>query len=217
MHKPAESGISLTTVNGRVQNFAEHIRTNRPAGVDLATPMYTKLYAVEDGYRANKIDQYGANYVCIWNENRLWLYVHLNSFEGIDGNVRKGDIVGYAGSTGWSTGAHTHWELRINNVRKDPISYYLAHSGDPDLYHLMSVFRPDVAENTTEVNVYEAWWVPFGHKELLYHLGVLGRTDVISELGTDPKKIRDWYVDFGYKEHADIWLRKTPYKFHTKF
>ena len=36
--------------------------------------------------------------------------------------VNQGDVIGYVGSTGWSTGAHLHYEFRVNNEARDPLS-----------------------------------------------------------------------------------------------
>ena len=38
-------------------------------------------------------------------------------------NVSKGDIIGYVGSTGYSTGAHLHFEIRENGVQIDPLTF----------------------------------------------------------------------------------------------
>jgi murein DD-endopeptidase MepM/ murein hydrolase activator NlpD len=36
-------------------------------------------------------------------------------------NVAQGEVIGYVGSTGWSTGAHLHYEFRVANEAKDPM------------------------------------------------------------------------------------------------
>ena len=49
-------------------------------------------------------------------------YGHLSRFAVFDGqNVRKGDIVGYVGSTGRSTSAHLHYELLLNGRPVNPL------------------------------------------------------------------------------------------------
>jgi murein DD-endopeptidase MepM/ murein hydrolase activator NlpD len=55
-------------------------------------------------------------------------YGHLSRFAaGIHrgSRVQQGQIVGYVGSTGWATGPHLHYEFRINNVQRDPLSILL--------------------------------------------------------------------------------------------
>jgi murein DD-endopeptidase MepM/ murein hydrolase activator NlpD len=36
--------------------------------------------------------------------------------------VNQGEVIGYVGTTGWSTGPHLHYEFRVNNQPRDPLS-----------------------------------------------------------------------------------------------
>ena len=65
------------------------------------------------------------NYVIIQHDGTYsTLYGHMTSVNVSVGDyVQQGDIIGTVGSTGWSTGAHLHFEVRVNGVQKDPLGY----------------------------------------------------------------------------------------------
>ncbi|MBB3034207.1 M23 family metallopeptidase [Alteriqipengyuania lutimaris] len=92
-------------------------------GVDLAAPSGTPIYATADGVieRANYWGSYG-NYIQIGHGNAIETrYAHLSRIVVSDGaQVRKGDLIGYVGSTGRSTGPHLHYEVRIDGKAVDP-------------------------------------------------------------------------------------------------
>jgi murein DD-endopeptidase MepM/ murein hydrolase activator NlpD len=51
-------------------------------------------------------------------------YGHLSQLAVGGGQaVHQGDLIGYCGTTGWSTGAHLHFEIRMNGVPQDPMAY----------------------------------------------------------------------------------------------
>ena len=98
-------------------------------GVDLAAPNGTPVYATADGFigKAQYWGSYG-NYVQIEHGADLETrYGHLSSYTVQTGDtVRKGDLIGYVGSTGRSTGPHLHYEVRVAGLAVDPRPYLVA-------------------------------------------------------------------------------------------
>ena len=65
------------------------------------------------------------NYVIIDHGGELsTVYAHCSSVTvSVGQTVNKGDVIGYVGSTGWSTGNHLHFETRVDGTAVDPFSY----------------------------------------------------------------------------------------------
>jgi murein DD-endopeptidase MepM/ murein hydrolase activator NlpD len=52
------------------------------------------------------------------------IYGHLSGFKVMAGDkVKKGQVIGYEGSSGEATGPHLHFEIRVNGTAVDPLSY----------------------------------------------------------------------------------------------
>jgi murein DD-endopeptidase MepM/ murein hydrolase activator NlpD len=95
-------------------------------GVDFAAVTGTPVRAAGDGVIdfAGVQGGYG-NVVVIkhWG-NYSTAYAHMSRFgSGIRKGMKvsQGDLIGYVGSTGWSTGPHLHYEFRVNNEARDPL------------------------------------------------------------------------------------------------
>ena len=99
-------------------------------GVDLAAPTGTPIYAAGDGVieKAQWYSGYG-RYIEIKHVNGFTTaYAHQSRFaDGIAPGVRvrQGQIIGYVGSTGRSTGPHLHFEIKVNGRVVDPLSVKL--------------------------------------------------------------------------------------------
>jgi len=97
------------------------------AGVDMAAPFGTTVMSAADGVVVavgHTRVGYG-NYVVVAHGGGIMtLYGHLLETNVEVGNkVLRGQRVGLEGSTGWSTGAHVHFELRVNDAVVDPLPY----------------------------------------------------------------------------------------------
>ncbi len=96
-------------------------------GLDIAADMNTEIYAAEEGtVIASGWNSGGyGNVVMIDHGNGYQtLYAHMNRTAVLSGQtVSKGQLIGYVGSTGDSSGPHCHFEVRYNGVCHDPASY----------------------------------------------------------------------------------------------
>jgi murein DD-endopeptidase MepM/ murein hydrolase activator NlpD len=97
------------------------------SGLDIAAPFGTTVMAAADGVVVavgHSRVGYG-NYVVIAHGGGIMtLYGHLLETNVDIGNkVVRGQRIGLEGSTGWSTGAHVHFELRVNDAVIDPMPY----------------------------------------------------------------------------------------------
>lgn len=95
-------------------------------GIDLAAPTGTPVYATADGTvsRASWFSGYGL-YVSLEHGGDMQTrYGHMSRLNVADGQrVHKGDIIGYVGSTGNSTGPHLHYEVRVAGEAVNPVPY----------------------------------------------------------------------------------------------
>lgn len=95
-------------------------------GIDLAAPTGTPVYATADGIvgRADWYSSYGLYISINHGASMETRYAHLSRLAVAAGdNVKKGDLIGYVGSTGRSTGPHLHYEVRVEGLAVNPIPY----------------------------------------------------------------------------------------------
>ena len=101
--------------------------TKMHKGVDFAAPTGTPIYAAGDGTISfvGRKSGYG-NFISIRHTSDLsTAYAHMHKFaSGMKRGtrVRQGDVIGYVGSTGRSTGPHLHYEVLVNNRQVNPRS-----------------------------------------------------------------------------------------------
>lgn len=107
-----------------------HKRWRSHNGTDFAAPTGTPIMASSDGrirFVGNQ-NGYGKTIIVEHRDGYSTLYAHLNGFSrGLKSGqrVRQGEMIGYVGMTGWATGPHLHYEIRVNNVPRDPLKVAL--------------------------------------------------------------------------------------------
>ncbi len=96
------------------------------SGIDIATNQGDAVRAPADGIvlKAGMGTGYGREVVVDHGHGVETLYAHLSGFAVITGqDVHRGDILGYVGSSGHSTGPHLHYEVRIHDTPVNPSKY----------------------------------------------------------------------------------------------
>ncbi|HEX9098300.1 MAG TPA: peptidoglycan DD-metalloendopeptidase family protein [Candidatus Dormibacteraeota bacterium] len=94
-------------------------------GIDIAAPNQSPIVAADTGviYFYPGSIGYGNMILMVHGNGYSTVYGHLAGYAGglSSGQiVARGDLIGYEGSTGWSTGPHLHFEIRVNNDPRNP-------------------------------------------------------------------------------------------------
>ncbi|MEA2672336.1 MAG: hypothetical protein QOG45_2556 [Chloroflexota bacterium] len=96
------------------------------SGLDIATVYGTPVAATDSGVAYDFPSSYGYGNHVIMVHGNGWvsIYGHLSRFGVGNGDaVHAGQVIGYEGSTGNSTGPHLHFEIRFNDVPRNPLQY----------------------------------------------------------------------------------------------
>ena len=120
-------GLITTEFGGCTWGQCPHI------GIDVAGDMLAPIVAANDGIVLaadyvvpdNRQASYGMIVVIAHNQNEETLYAHLDDWTSpppvSPGQfVSRGQVIGYVGLTGWTTGPHLHFEYRVNGVANNP-------------------------------------------------------------------------------------------------
>ncbi|MFV0524704.1 MAG: M23 family metallopeptidase [Acidimicrobiales bacterium] len=96
------------------------------SGTDFGAPGGTPIAAIGDGVviSAARRGGYGNTVIIDHGGGITSLYAHMRGYATSTGaNVSRGDIIGYVGTTGTSTGNHLHLEIRVNGTATNPLPY----------------------------------------------------------------------------------------------
>jgi murein DD-endopeptidase MepM/ murein hydrolase activator NlpD len=124
VRKPISDGIMRSGFGSRTHPILRYVKVH--TGVDWAAPMGTPIYAAGNGLveKAGWDGGYGRHIQIRHNNGYETAYGHMSAFaRGMEPGkkVRQGQVIGYVGSTGLSTGAHLHYEILVNGRYVDPM------------------------------------------------------------------------------------------------
>jgi murein DD-endopeptidase MepM/ murein hydrolase activator NlpD len=122
--------LEYTHISSRYSHARMHPifhKVTEHLAIDFSAPTGTPVYAASDGTIITRTYGTGAgNYVAVkHNSVYTTVYMHFSAFGQyhVGDRVSQGDIIGYVGSTGWSTGPHLHYEVHENGKKIDPLSF----------------------------------------------------------------------------------------------
>jgi murein DD-endopeptidase MepM/ murein hydrolase activator NlpD len=130
---PAIQPISNKNLNRLASGFGYRVdpvykTVKFHAGLDFAAPLGTPIYATADGVvriAGNLGNGYGNHVVVNHGYGYETLYGHMYRIGVKNGHrVKRGEVIGYVGSTGKSTGPHCHYEVHKNGRPLDPVYFF---------------------------------------------------------------------------------------------
>src|SRR5436190_6109596 len=132
-HTPAIQPVSNKDLNRIASGFGYRIdpvykTVKMHAGLDFAAPQGTPIYATANGtiiVSGNKGNGYGNHVVINHGYGYETLYGHMVKVKLSPGQkVSRGEVIGWVGSTGKSTGPHCHYEVHKNGNKIDPVYFF---------------------------------------------------------------------------------------------
>jgi len=132
-HTPAIQPVSNKDLSRIASGFGYRIdpvykTTKFHAGLDFAAPQGTPIYATAEGVvstAGNTGNGYGNHVIINHSYGYETLYGHMVRVKVHGGQaVKRGEVIGWVGSTGKSTGPHCHYEVHKNGTKIDPIYFF---------------------------------------------------------------------------------------------
>jgi len=125
-------------------------------GVDYAARTGTPITSTGDGkitFRGRK-GGYGRVVIVQHGQKYSSLYAHMSNYkkgQRVGKYVKQGDIIGYVGKSGLATGAHLHYEFRVNGVHRNPLTVKLPHA-KPIKKSLLAEFKAQTKPLIAQLN-----------------------------------------------------------------
>ncbi|HEX2848674.1 MAG TPA: peptidoglycan DD-metalloendopeptidase family protein [Chitinophagaceae bacterium] len=132
-HTPAIQPVSNKDLSRIASGFGYRIdpvykTIKMHAGLDFAAPQGTPIYATADGTvttSGNSGNGYGNHVIIRHGYGYETLYGHMVKVKARVGQaVKRGEVIGWVGSTGKSTGPHCHYEVHKNGNKIDPVYFF---------------------------------------------------------------------------------------------
>jgi murein DD-endopeptidase MepM/ murein hydrolase activator NlpD len=132
-HTPAIQPVSNKDLTRVASGFGYRIdpiykTTKMHAGIDFTSPQGTPIYATANGRiqtAGNTGNGYGNHVIINHGYGYVSLYGHMYRVKARPGQeVKRGEVIGWVGSTGKSTGPHLHYEVHKNGTKIDPIYFF---------------------------------------------------------------------------------------------
>ncbi|HHT78840.1 MAG TPA: peptidoglycan DD-metalloendopeptidase family protein [Actinobacteria bacterium] len=115
----------LSSGFGNRRSYSGSVRFH--AGIDIWAPSGSNIFAAESG-QVLKAEYHGGYGYCILiyhGGDFATFYAHLSGFAvSVGQTVQKGQIIGYVGTTGYTTGPHLHFEVRVKGNVQNPLNYF---------------------------------------------------------------------------------------------
>jgi hypothetical protein len=151
----------ITSKYGNFENFRNHSHT----GIDFKMNEGEPLKSIQDGIIEKVVDygsqNIGKGVLVKFEDGRTAIYGHMSDITVQQGQyVSAGDLIGYSGNTGFSTGAHLHFGIKENGDFLDPSPYI------DKIQHMNDVIQ----HQTTKVNFFDS---------MQQHMNVL--TDMVKD------------------------------------
>jgi murein DD-endopeptidase MepM/ murein hydrolase activator NlpD len=127
---PLAGDPAITAPFGIRRSYSGGPASSYHGGVDYAVPEGTPIYCPAPGtvVLAEALQVRGGAVIVDHGRGVMSAYWHLSEIKvAVGQRVERGDVLGEVGTTGLSTGAHLHWELRVMGIQVDPLQWVREH------------------------------------------------------------------------------------------